>query len=503
MALAIPSAFIKVELQPRRKRKKTKERKDRLVRPCKDGICVNVFCSWGCGVSYKSHSKHVDQKAWAKTLRKLNAHESQRCPCNPHATRVSGKAKAKKRAAVDELMHDWETVLLGNHVEILQQQIRFLRALPTIADNTGLDVGKQIDLLQGSLDHTKDFIATITSDEKVREARKLKAAKLASEERARMLKAASRRLTEAESMESGVRHIWTEPTFADSDEWQKELDEVIEMEEAERTLRMKDEDTGVGVFWTHPTEPSAEEHRNVLAEVIAEEEKERELRVQDPAHPDDPAVGVFWTEESIDLDLELDLLKTPQYARTAKIEATERVRRMTTCSGEQARQAKHVAAFWPQFTKALRRRFPERNVQPATKPVTKPATKPEPVTTPRLPLTPSRNSRTVPMLPPLAQIHSRKRMHQPMHQAPRFPIKRPRGFVPQCNANVKNRRLHQPAYAQPMAPPPRLRLDADFDELQPLCEEEDMSPPSSFTDNDEFLIALDELLEIDTSLFLP
>merc|ERR1711881_240721 len=120
----------------------------------------------------------------------------------------------------------------------------------------GLDVAKQITLLQGSLEHTKDFIATITSDEKVREANKLKAAKLAAEERARMLKATSRRLSESESLDSGVHHIWTEPIFQDSEEWQNELDEVIRLEENERSHRVNQDDSdAVGVFWTQPTEP--------------------------------------------------------------------------------------------------------------------------------------------------------------------------------------------------------------------------------------------------------
>jgi hypothetical protein len=211
---------------------------------------VNVFGQWGCGVCYKTLPKESDQKAWAKTLRKLNAHESQRCPCNPNATRVSCKAKAKKKAVVDELMLDWETALLKNHVEILQQQIRFLRALPPAS---GLDVDKQIDLLQGSLENTKDFIATITSDEKVREANKLKAAKLAEDERTRILQAASRALTEVESMDLGVGHIWTEPTFQNKDDWQKELDMVVQMEDEECAARMNQtDDNAVGVFWTQP-----------------------------------------------------------------------------------------------------------------------------------------------------------------------------------------------------------------------------------------------------------
>lgn len=469
---------------------------------CQDGALVEVFCAYGCGVSYKSLPKHVDQNAWAKTLRKLNAHESQRCPCNPNATRVSGKAKAKKQAVVDELMHDWETALLRNHIEIIQQQIRFLQTLSeTVDPRTELNVGKQIGLLQGSLQHTKEFIATITADEKEREANKLKAAKLAEDERTRLLEASSRALTEAEALDAGVGHIWTEPTFQSKEEWQQTYDMVIEMEENERTARINQTDeNAVGVFWTEPTEPSPAERETTLERVIMEEEAERALRLTVPADPYDEAVGVFWADKEI----EDDLLKTERWACTAKIEAVERARRVAD-KDYQTVPVDHLERlnrFWPQFTHALRRRFPGRVVPAPSKRQSVScadnalAQPPAAIKTESPPTQPCHHS-IVPML----QLN-RKQPTQHVHVKPqplRFPNKRAREFLP-SHVNAKSRRLEE------LPSPTTLRLDFSFSDIDPLAlvldeSEGPVSPPSTFTENDDFLEALDDILRMDTSLF--
>lgn len=479
MSLAILSNMnMGIGSQPQKKRKKTKEKKTRVVTPCQDGIHVRVFCAFGCGTCYKTLPREVDQKGWAKTLRKLNAHESQRCSCNPNATRVSGKTKAKKKAVVDELIQGWETALLKNLATTMQQQIRFLRALPP-ATSDGLDVAKQINLLQGSLENTKEFIATITSDEKVREANKLHAAKLAEEERARMLEASSRALSAAEALDSGLGHIWTEPTFQDKDEWRKELDMVIEMERVECEARLNQTDeNAVGVFWTEPTQASAAERAATLEQVKIEEEKERQLRMIAPADPFDEALGVFW-EDKVIFHEDQDLTNAAEYARTAKLESAERARRLATKSDTvRHRQVTRLKTIWPQFTCALQRRFPGRIVQPFVD---------------------AQPSRAGPVKTDVPQLHP-------------FPSKRRRDCVSSSRVNTKNRRLERlERLDQRRAPEPPgpLPLDVCFADMEPLDPLDlvdvngslgPVSPPSSFTDNDEFLHALDELLEMDTTL---
>lgn len=447
--------------QSRRKKKKTKEKKNRRVQSCA-GNFVNVFCAWGCGVSYKSLPKQTNQKAWAKALRKLNAHESQRCPCNPTATRVSSKAKAKKKAAVDDLIHDWETVLLGNHIEILQQQIRFLKTLPGGGGSTSASIAQQITLLKGSVAHTKEFIATINADTQAREASKLKAAKLAADERSRLLEKSSRQLTEAEGAEAGVHHVWTEPSYQAKEQWLADLGDVIEMEEEERTLREhQDNSNAVGVFWTTPTEPSELERTRQHAHVKVVEEKERALRMQDPANPYDEAVGVFWMDKCIDGDLQ----KFERYANTMRIEEAERARRVAAEGAvlhrftERFRQAERTKAIWPEFTKALRQRYPDRTVQG------QPLSKFKP--------------RTMVMPAPLNQI----------------PTKRSRDGSYGICGNARRRVCLSHDYMDVPTLPASLFL-TNLEDIEPLDLDDDgsISPPSSFTDNDDFLQALEDLL---------
>merc|ERR1712048_177260 len=93
----------------------------------------------------------------------------------------------------------------------------------------------------------------------------------------------------------------------------------------------------------------------------------------------------------------------------------------------------------------------------------------------------------------------------------RSPTKRRREFVPAYSAvQTKTRRMDPrlDPRASPREAIAPLPLDVSFSEINPLDalgeipdDAGPVSPPSSFTDNDEFLSALDELLEMDTSLF--
>ena len=73
------------------KRKKSCVKKSRVVSAVPGSNKVVVFCVHGCGISYTTVPMHVDKPAWHKTLRKLNAHESQRCPKNAACQRCPRK----------------------------------------------------------------------------------------------------------------------------------------------------------------------------------------------------------------------------------------------------------------------------------------------------------------------------------------------------------------------------------------------------------------------------
>ena len=67
-----------------KKKRKAVTKKSRAVSAvpgATDGAIV-VFCAYGCGISYTTYPRNVNRPHWHKTLRKLNAHESQRCPRN-------------------------------------------------------------------------------------------------------------------------------------------------------------------------------------------------------------------------------------------------------------------------------------------------------------------------------------------------------------------------------------------------------------------------------------
>merc|ERR1712048_977795 len=117
------------------------------------------------------------------------------------------------------------------------------------------------------------------------------------EERARLLASTS----------EGARHIWTEPTFQHKKAWQMEKDNAIMQEEQELTLRMHT-----------PDDPNAE------------------------------AVGVFWGEEIVSLDL----TKESRYASTSKIEEEERARRANDSLLQQRQHTRHQK-IWPEFARRL------------------------------------------------------------------------------------------------------------------------------------------------------
>jgi len=276
----------------------TKEKKHREIRSCDDHAFVKVFCSFGCGTNYRTLPKHTCQKSWAKTLRKLNAHESQRCTCNPNATRVSSKAKAEKRKAVDELTNDCGTVLLKNQIEMMKQTLSFLQAArPDIKESVKIGLDNQIQMIQGSLAQAKKFVAIVTSDQRESKINAIKATKLEEEERARLLASTS----------EGARHIWTEPTFQHKKAWQMQKDNAIMQEEQERILRM-----------------------------------------QVPADPNAEAVGVFWGEEIVSMDL----TKDSRYASTSKIEEEERARRANDRHLQQRQHNRHQQ-IWPEFSRRI------------------------------------------------------------------------------------------------------------------------------------------------------
>jgi len=74
--------------KPIRKRKPRGPKKKRLVKPLGDGSQeVVVHCAYNCGRTYTTLPCHIDRNSWHRTLRKLNAHEAQRCRLAPNKTK--------------------------------------------------------------------------------------------------------------------------------------------------------------------------------------------------------------------------------------------------------------------------------------------------------------------------------------------------------------------------------------------------------------------------------
>lgn len=79
-----------VKKTTKRKAPKKKSREIRQIPGANDGSIV-IFCAHGCGISYTTYPRTVNGPHWHKTLRKLNAHEAQRCPRNHQRKRCCRK----------------------------------------------------------------------------------------------------------------------------------------------------------------------------------------------------------------------------------------------------------------------------------------------------------------------------------------------------------------------------------------------------------------------------
>jgi len=77
-----------------RKRKPRGPKKRRNFEEIPGSTDILVHCSNKCGRFYRTPPCHLDRSQWHKTLRKLNAHESQRCILAKH--RRSEKRKRRK-----------------------------------------------------------------------------------------------------------------------------------------------------------------------------------------------------------------------------------------------------------------------------------------------------------------------------------------------------------------------------------------------------------------------
>lgn len=75
----------------KRAKRKSCVKKKRVISSIPGSRDVVVFCAHGCGISYTTPPQHLDKLVWHKTIRKLNAHESQRCPKNEERTRCPRK----------------------------------------------------------------------------------------------------------------------------------------------------------------------------------------------------------------------------------------------------------------------------------------------------------------------------------------------------------------------------------------------------------------------------
>lgn len=79
---SLPHMTNEIELPPAkcsRKRRRRACRKVRRVDPCEEDGHVIIHCVYGCGRKYKTPTADADKAVWQSTIRRLNAHESQRC----------------------------------------------------------------------------------------------------------------------------------------------------------------------------------------------------------------------------------------------------------------------------------------------------------------------------------------------------------------------------------------------------------------------------------------
>lgn len=93
----------------RKRRKPRGPKKTRVVEPIVEDATqgplgrVRVHCAYGCGRTYVTVPCERNREEWHRTLRKLNAHESQRCRMNPaivHASSSRGRRRRRRPATL-------------------------------------------------------------------------------------------------------------------------------------------------------------------------------------------------------------------------------------------------------------------------------------------------------------------------------------------------------------------------------------------------------------------
>ncbi len=122
---------------------------------------VYVHCVYNCGRTYRTMQYPLDKKAWNVTLRKLNAHESQRCPkmtintnsASPKRKKISYSQRAPKIEEVKHFIHfmlaqlRWQHgMLVGSFEEFDEEAARHNYALSSekSVDNDDLKAMKPL-----------------------------------------------------------------------------------------------------------------------------------------------------------------------------------------------------------------------------------------------------------------------------------------------------------------------------------------------------------------------
>lgn len=83
-----------------RERKPRGKKKVRVIEPIPGSTDIHVHCVYNCGTRYRTARRTVDNKRWHKSLRCVNAHESQRCPLrhSKKSSCASPSHRPRKRA---------------------------------------------------------------------------------------------------------------------------------------------------------------------------------------------------------------------------------------------------------------------------------------------------------------------------------------------------------------------------------------------------------------------
>lgn len=91
-----------------KKRKPRGRKKPRKIENISGTQEVYVHCTYNCGRTYRTMRYPLDKKAWHKTLRKLNAHESQRCPLRSAARSPKSRAKSPQKRNTNTTSNVWD-----------------------------------------------------------------------------------------------------------------------------------------------------------------------------------------------------------------------------------------------------------------------------------------------------------------------------------------------------------------------------------------------------------